>query len=89
MRFNSIRIREEQKEKRQQEILRAGLYLFICKGYATTKVSDIAISVGMSTGVLFHYLESKEKLHETLAQLGVSSPMGIMPSAEAEPPCLL
>lgn len=78
-------IREEQKEKRRQEILTAGLDLFIRKGYAATKISDIAKSVGMSVGLLFHYFESKEKLYEELIKLGISGPMGIMPPADAEP----
>jgi len=78
-------IRKEQKEKRREEILEAGLNLFIRKGYAATKVSDIAESVGMSVGLLFHYFESKEKLYEELIKLGISGPMGIMAISNMEP----
>ena len=46
--------RKEQKEKRRQEILLAGLDLFVTKGYAATKITDIAKQAGMSTGLLFH-----------------------------------
>lgn len=37
-----------------------GLDLFIRKGYAATKISDIAEHVGMSVGLLFYYFESKD-----------------------------
>lgn len=63
--------RNEQKEKRRQEIIFAALELFVSKGYAATKVTDIAKRVNMSTGLLFHYFESKEKLYEELVRMGL------------------
>ena len=63
--------RKEQKEKRRQEILLAGLDLFVAKGYAATKITDIAKRANMSTGLLFHYFESKEKLYEELVTRGL------------------
>lgn len=63
--------RKEQKEKRRQEIIYAALELFVSKGYASTKVVDIAKRVNMSTGLLFHYFESKEKLYEELVRIGL------------------
>ena len=64
-------IREEQREKRREEILAAGLDLFIRKGYVATKISDIAAQVGMSVGLLFHYFQSKENLYEELIKYGI------------------
>jgi AcrR family transcriptional regulator len=78
-------VRGEQKEKRRNEILSAGLDLFIRKGYAATKISDIAEHVGMSVGLLFHYFESKEKLYEELITLGIKGPMSVMDQTEMEP----
>jgi AcrR family transcriptional regulator len=63
--------RKEQKERRRQEIIFAALELFVSKGYASTKVADIAKRVNMSTGLLFHYFESKEKLYEELVRIGL------------------
>lgn len=77
--------REEQKEKRRQEILAAGLDLFIRKGYGAAKVSDIAREVGMSVGLLFHYFESKEKLLESLVDIGIEGPMSVMSASALEP----
>ncbi|GAA6489189.1 MULTISPECIES: TetR/AcrR family transcriptional regulator [Gordonibacter] len=70
--------RQEQRERRREEILRAAMHLFVRKGYAGTKVGDIAEAVGMSTGLMFHYFESKEALYEELIGLGVGGPMAMM-----------
>lgn len=66
--------RAEQKEQRKQQILEVALDQFIRKGYAATKISDIAEAVGMSVGLLFHYYESKERLYIELIKIGVSGP---------------
>lgn len=65
-------VRQEQKEQRRQDILYAALELFVTKGYAATKISDIAERVSMSAGLLFHYFESKEKLYEELVKKGLA-----------------
>lgn len=65
--------RERQKEKRREEILFAGLALFVKNGYASTKTSDIAKAVHMSDGLLFHYFATKEKLYEALIQIGMGT----------------
>ena len=63
--------RKEQKEKRRQDIICAALELFVSKGYAATKVTDIAEKVNMSTGLMFHYFTSKEELYEELVRIGL------------------
>ena len=63
--------RKEKKERRRQEILYAALELFVTKGYAATKITDIAKSANMSRGLMFHYFESKEKLYEELIRMGL------------------
>ena len=77
--------REEQKEARRNEILMAALDIFIKKGYAGTRITDIAEAVHMSTGLLFHYYESKEKLYETLVEIGVSGPQTVMKEDSTDP----
>lgn len=63
--------RKEQKERRKQEIMQVALELFVSKGYAAAKVTDIAKRANMSTGLMFHYFESKEKLYEELIRMGL------------------
>lgn len=72
--------RNEQKEHRRQMILETALDLFVKKGYSETKITDIARAAGMSTGLLFHYFDSKEALYRELIALGadgMSSPQRI------------
>ena len=78
-------IREDQKEKRRQDILYAGLGLFIQKGYSGTTIKDIARTVGMSTGLLFHYFASKKELYLALVSLGVEGPMNTVQPTQMEP----
>lgn len=68
--------RKEQKEKRRQDILKAGLSLFVRKGYEATKINDIAEKAGMSVGLLYHYFESIELLHEELIDIALSGRTG-------------
>ncbi len=77
--------RLEQKEKRVQEILNAGLELFIQKGYAATRTAEIAKKVGMSEGLLFHYFETKEKLYLTLLQTAISGKDNIFELKDVSP----
>ena len=65
--------RKEQKEERKKAILMTALRIFVEKGYFDTKVSDIAEAVPMSTGLLFHYFESKEELFTELVKMGAYS----------------
>ncbi len=68
--------RKEQKEKRRQDILKAGLSLFVRKGYEATKINDIAEKAGMSIGLLYHYFESMELLYEELISIALSGRTG-------------
>jgi|SRR5680860_504584 len=77
--------RSEQKEIRRKQIFTVALDLFIQKGFAATKISDIANAVGMSVGLLFHYFDSKERLYEELVQRGGAKSQSIMNANNSEP----
>ncbi len=64
--------RKEQKEEKRQKILMTALTLFVERGYYDTKITDIASAVPMSTGLLFHYFDSKEELLLELAKMGAA-----------------
>jgi len=78
-------VRQEQREKRRREILEAALELFVSKGYAETKISDIAEKVGASVGLLFHYFESKASLYEELVWIGAQGMLTVMEADERDP----
>ncbi len=65
--------RKEQKEERRKAILMTALNLFVGRGYYETKIADIAAAVPMSTGLMFHYFESKEELLLELVKRGVAA----------------
>lgn len=66
-------IRDEQKEQRRALIIDKAIELFAKKGYAETKIGDIAKAADMSVGLMFHYFESKEKLFEELVRYGANA----------------
>jgi AcrR family transcriptional regulator len=76
--------RKEQRENRRKEILLVSLDIFIRKGYSGAKIQDIAQSVGMSTGLLFNYFESKEKLYEELIKIGIDLPKTFLENIKNE-----
>lgn len=56
-------LRQKQKENRRREILDRSLDLFIRRGYAGTSTREISRALGISSGLLFHYYETKEQLY--------------------------
>lgn len=61
------------------------LTLFVEKGYYDTKITDIAAAVPMSTGLMFHYFESKEELLLEVVKMGAEGTRALSsgPAAEA------
>lgn len=58
--------REQQKENRRRQILGVSLDLFVRHGYTGTSTRDISRRIGISSGLMFHYFESKEQLYIAL-----------------------
>ena len=56
------------KEERPAEILQAALKSFTAKGYASTKLDDVAKQAGLSKGTLYLYFESKEVLFKAVVR---------------------
>lgn len=54
--------RQTRAPARRAEVLATAAEQFRTKGYAATSVQDIADSLGMLKGSLYHYIESKEDL---------------------------
>jgi len=47
------------RDARREEILEAATQVFAERGFARTKISDIAAAAGVSHGLLYHYFDSK------------------------------
>jgi len=54
------------KEERPQEITEAALAAFAEKGYAATRVDDVAKRAGVSKGLLYLYFKTKEELFKAV-----------------------
>ncbi|SFC46571.1 transcriptional regulator, TetR family [Polaromonas sp. OV174] len=64
--------RERRKEARPGELLNAALDLFVEKGFAATRVEEVAARAGVSKGTLFLYFPSKEELFKAVVRENIS-----------------
>lgn len=63
--------RKRRKEARPSELLAAALDLFVEKGFAATRLEDVAARAGVSKGTLYLYYENKEALFKAVIQEGI------------------
>lgn len=59
---------ERRKDARPQELLSAALDLFVERGYAATRLDDVASHAGVSKGTLYLYFENKEELFKAVVR---------------------
>ena len=64
--------RERRKEARPGELLDAALDLFVEKGFAATRVEEVAARAGVSKGTLFLYFPSKDELFKAVVRKNIS-----------------
>ena len=64
--------RERRKEARPGELLDAALDLFVEKGFAATRVEEVAARAGVSKGTLFLYFPSKDELFKAVVRHSIS-----------------
>ncbi|HET8729134.1 MAG TPA: TetR/AcrR family transcriptional regulator [Alphaproteobacteria bacterium] len=76
-------------EARPDEVLDAALELFIEKGFAATRVEDIARRAGLSKGTVYLYFPSKEAVIEGLVRRALlpiaDSALGFVRDFEGDP----
>jgi len=66
------------KEARPEEITAAALDLFVERGFANTRLEDVATRAGISKGTLYLYFENKEELFKAVVREGLVSPLALM-----------
>jgi AcrR family transcriptional regulator len=76
--------RDKEREKRQGQILQIALDQFIMKGYYGTSTREICKIAEVSSGLMFHYFDSKKALYETLIEIGCEK-MVFMPEEDLSP----
>jgi AcrR family transcriptional regulator len=62
---------ERRKESRPAELTEAALDLFAEKGFAATRLDDVAQRAGVSKGTLYLYFDSKEDLFKAVVRQGL------------------
>jgi AcrR family transcriptional regulator len=63
--------RHRRKEARPGELLAAALDLFVEKGFAATRLEDVAARAGVSKGTLYLYFDSKVSLLKAVVENGM------------------
>ena len=63
--------RQRRKEARPAELMAAALELFVEKGFAGTRLEDVAARAGVSKGTLYLYFDSKEALFKAVIREGI------------------
>lgn len=63
--------RQRRKEARPAELAAAALTLFVEKGFAATRLDDVAARAGVSKGTLYLYFDSKEALFRAVIEESV------------------
>jgi AcrR family transcriptional regulator len=61
-------VRQRRKEARPGELTSAALQLFVEKGFAATRLDDVAARAGVSKGTLYLYFDSKEALFKAVIE---------------------
>ena len=64
-----MRRTKEDAEVTKRNLLDAGLIVFSQKGYAATRVEDIARQANVTTGAIYHHFEGKSDLYSALVDL--------------------
>ncbi|MBX9869942.1 MAG: TetR/AcrR family transcriptional regulator [Burkholderiaceae bacterium] len=67
---------ERRKDARPQELLDAALDHFVERGFAATRLDDVARAAGVSKGTLYLYFSSKEDLFKAVVQESVIPLLG-------------
>lgn len=62
---------ERRPEDRPQELADAALELFVEKGFAATRLEDVAARAGVSKGTLYLYFDGKEALFKAVIESAV------------------
>jgi AcrR family transcriptional regulator len=66
------RARQRRKEARPGELLSAALEVFAERGFAATKLDDVAKRAGVSKGTVYLYFDSKEALFKAAVETAIA-----------------
>jgi AcrR family transcriptional regulator len=70
--------RQRRKEARPAEIMAAGLKLFSGRGFAATRLEDVAEAAGVSKATIYLYFDSKAELFKAIVRDIASPRLGVI-----------
>ena len=79
------RRRARRKEDRPGEIIAAALHLFSDRGYAATKLEDVATAAGIGKGTIYLYFPTKEHLFRAVVRRAVLPNLDAVAAMVADP----
>jgi len=68
-------LRTRRPEDRASEIARAALELFVTRGFAATKLQDVAKAASVSKGLPYLYFKNKEELFKAVITEAIGGPL--------------
>ena len=71
---------ERRKDARPQEVLAAALDIFVERGYAATRLDDVAARAGVSKGTLYLYFENKDSAQSSITGIALLLAIDIISS---------
>jgi len=80
-----IRRRARRKEDRPAEIIAAALHLFSERGFAATKLEDVATAAGIGKGTIYLYFPTKEDLFRAVVRQAVLPNLDAVAAMAADP----
>jgi AcrR family transcriptional regulator len=66
---------ERRKDARPEQITAAALDLFVERGYAATRLEDVAERAGVAKGTVYLYFANKSELFKAVVREGIVSPL--------------
>ena len=72
------------KDDRQKQILCSALKVFIHKGFAAAKMSDIATEAHISYGLMYHYFQSKDEIYAELVKGAIEASKQVLEKVQEE-----
>lgn len=75
---------ERRKEARPQELLASAIELFVERGFAATRLEDVARRAGVSKGTLYLYYANKEDLFKAVVRQTILPMIGDAEASVAE-----
>lgn len=75
--INSSQNRVRRPQDRSREVVQAALKLFVERGFAATKLEDVARAAGVSKGLPYLYFRSKEDLFKAVIAEAILEPLAM------------